>query len=486
MECYLETAGKSLLQEREKGSKKCHRCISALICCQGKIPHVAVLCTGTHYNDNEVCYSTEHIEGKVLSNSPCDGHAEALCFEAAPIYFQREMLKCLDEKEKQKQSVFVLENKQFKLKGDVTFHLLVTEPPCGWIRNKQQPRMQWKTTFKKAPHIPKCSSKILICSRMGIQGYVSHLLEDCIFIKSVIILCADRKVKEGPLEYNVDPKFSLPHISVMHYDPNMFNPNIITFKPMYLMKAENEFPSATDNTDQEIAHNDTHGLNGTDDESGHKKSSLATGRSDRSQFLNYTFNPCEKDEKKREHDYAKTRKKEFSVVERKVDRRLLDEVNSNFQVERKEKLKKMYDDLSDLLMVADELKGLLKELKESEFNYCKKIYKKACGKQKQLGIDQTLKPEVGPLSIAEDIEIKTQQLLRKNFKSSKVWDKEIKNFIKKINAFQTEGTKLIDYQNMIEDIEKILEEKLDIVIDCAWQRYFYNESTGIQATAATI
>ena len=245
VECYLGTAGNSLLQEKEKGSKKCHRCISALICHQeGKTPHVAVLCTGTRYNDKEVCYSTEYIKGnlKVLSNSPCDGHAEALCFEAAPIYFQGEMLKCLENK----QSVFDFEDERFKLKHGVAFHLLVTEPPCGWIRNKQQPRMQWKTTFKKAPHIPKCSAKILICSKMGIQGYVSHLLDHRIFVESVIILCADRNVKEEPLEYNFDSKFSLPHISIMHYDPEVFNPVEVTFEPLYLMKAE-ESRSATDN-----------------------------------------------------------------------------------------------------------------------------------------------------------------------------------------------------------------------------------------------
>ena len=97
---YLQSAGELLMREREKNSKKFHRCISALICHQqGKSPHVAVLCTGTHYNDKQVCYSSEYIKEKVFSNCPCDGHAESLCYEAAPIYFQREMLECLDNKE---------------------------------------------------------------------------------------------------------------------------------------------------------------------------------------------------------------------------------------------------------------------------------------------------------------------------------------------------------------------------------------------------
>ena len=473
--CYLDTAGNSLLQEREKKSNKCHRCISAIICHQeGEKPHVAVLCTGTHYNDKEVCYSTEYIKDKVLSNSPCDGHAEALCLEAVPIYFQGEMLKCLDNK----QSVFDFEDERFKLKHGVTFHLLVTEPPCGWIRNKQQPRMQWKTTFKKAPHIPKCSTKILICSIMGIQGYVSHLLDDCIFVKSVIILCADRNVKEGPLEYNFDSKFSLPHISIMHYNPELFNPVKITFEPLWLMKAE-ESRSAAD-MKKEITTKDTHRLNGAsaDDESGHKRSALVAA--DRSKFLNYTFNPCEKDEKKRALDYATLREKEFSIVERKIDSRLLSKVSQAFQVQRKEKIKQIYDGLPALLRVTDELLNLLQELEESKINYSIKIYKRTCGKY--LGMHKQTSKE-DPQSIAEHIKIKMQQLLSNKFKSSKVWDKEIDDIITKIRAFQAEGTKLIDYQNMIGNIEKMLEEKTDIVIDCAWQRYFCSESTGIQATA---
>lgn len=478
VECYLGTAGDSLLKEREKGSKKCHRCISALICHQkGKKPHVAVLCTGTHYNDKEVCYSTEcNKENKVLSNSPCDGHAEALCFEAAPIYFQGEMLKCLDKK----QSIFDFKDKRFKLKHGVTFHLLVTEPPCGWIRNKQQPRMQWKTTFKKAPHIPKCSTKILICSIMGIQGYVSHLLDDRILVESVIILCADRNVKEGPLEYNFD---SLPHISIMHYDSKLFNPVETTFEPLYLMKAEEESRGATDSTKKEITSKDTYRLNGAcaDDESGHKRSALVAGQSDRSRFLNYTFNPCEKDEKKRALDYAKLREKEFSIVKRKIDSRLLSEVSPDFQEERKKKLKQMYDELPGLLKVNDELLNLLQEVKESKINYSIKIYKRTCGKY--LGIYQQAS-EVDPLSIVEHTKIKMQQLLSNKFKFSKVWDEEIEKIITKIRSFKTEGTRLIDYQNMIEDIEKMLEEKVEIVIDCAWQRYFYSESTGIQASAS--
>ena len=141
----------------------------------------------------------------------------------------------------------------------------------------------------------------------------------------------------------------------------------------------------------------------------------------------------------------------------------------------------MYDDLLGSLKVTDELLNLLQELKKSKINYSIKMYTRACGEH--LGMyKQTSEPD--PPSIAEHIKIKMQQLLSNKFKFSMVWDKEIENIITKIRAFQTEGTKLIDYQNMIGNIEKMLEEKTDIVIDCAWQRYFCSESTGIQATAS--
>ena len=495
VDCYLNTAGVSLLKEREKNSKKCHRCISALICHQKEKIHIAVLCTGTHYNDKSVCYSTEYIKEKVLSNSPCDGHAESLCFEAAPIYFQKEMLKCIEEKnliaqnknlpdEYKKESIFIFDKGRFKLKPGTSFHLLITEPPCGWIRNKEKPRMQWKINFKKAPHVPKCSSKILINSVMGIQGYVSHLLDECIFVKSVVILCANKDVKTGPLEYTVGAQFPLvlPDISVMHYDAQRFNPNIITFEPMHLMQEEIESNKAINKLNKGADQNNIniHKLNGMD-EDGHKRSVLVAGQSDTgSTFFNYTYNPCDKDEKKREIDYSTLIKKEFSIVERKVDRRLLDEVDLDFQATRKEKMKKKFDDLQDMLKATDALRDLLKELYEQKERYNKTVCKKAGVEPNR--VDQASEHRVDPPfdSIAERFERKTRELVSGEFKSSQVWDKEIDDFINKVRGYQAEGTKLIDSQRMIQDVEKILNEKLDVTIDCSWKRYFYSEPISTQ------
>lgn len=468
IECYLDTASNSLLSEREKGSKKCHRCISALICCQDKKLHVAVLCTGTHYNDREVCYST-------FSNSPCDGHAESLCYEAAPIYFQDEMLNCIDNKE----SIFTFQEGRFKLKSNTTFHLLVTEPPCGWIRDEQQPKVQWKICFKQAPHIPKCSSKILICSRMGIQGYVSHLLDNCILVESITILCTNTNVQEGALELtvNLPSEFKLPYISIMHYQPEIFNPRETTFQPMNLMRAKHKSrtSNAIDNLNKETE--DVQSIpfgNSDDSQNGHKRSALATGQSETcGLFLSYTFNPCEKEEKKREINYKRSRNNIFSVVERMVDKRLLKKVDLEFQVKRKQIMKEWYNKLPDLLNVNNELKNLLEELVNAKIKHSKKIKDMVSENQENASEDK--------VSITQHLKNESQRLLKHEFKQSE-WDSTVKGIINKIKAFQTEGTKLIDYQNMIEDIRNILEEESDIVIDCAWKQYLYAESTAIQAT----
>ena len=38
-----------------------------------------------------------------------------------------------------------------------------------------------ESTFIGFPHVPTCSSRILIGATMGIQAYVSHLLEEPIY-----------------------------------------------------------------------------------------------------------------------------------------------------------------------------------------------------------------------------------------------------------------------------------------------------------------
>ena len=228
---YLNSAAQSYIDDKEEKQKSCHRCIAALICHPyDEQPFVAILCTGTKYNSGK-CYSiqddkksqdttcnahTKKDNKKSDSDShaqkgdkksqdtetksndtPCDGHAESLCIEAAPIFFQNEMLNCLDEEI----SIFENKNNKFALKPKIKFHLLITEPPCGWIKdNKNSPCMEWKDPFVQFPHIPTCSARILISSKMGIQGYVSHLLDEHtlpICIQSVIILCTKEIIKSS-------------------------------------------------------------------------------------------------------------------------------------------------------------------------------------------------------------------------------------------------------------------------------------------------
>ena len=115
----------------------------------------------------------------------CDGHAEAVCYRLASIYFLTEIYKI----HKHKESIFEFtEGKGYKLKDGIEFHLFTSHPPCGFMAKKERNDLSWKRPFKTIPHNPQCSSKILINSYLGIQGPLSHLLVKPIYISSLVIL----------------------------------------------------------------------------------------------------------------------------------------------------------------------------------------------------------------------------------------------------------------------------------------------------------
>ena len=221
----MQESYKSKFKEHNPNAKHCNKVIAALICdIQGQA-HVAVICTGTHINYMKKCnHSPEHI---------CDGHAESMCYEAAPIYFQEQMLRCKEHKN----SIFTYVSKEvgYRLNPGVEFHLLVTEPPCGFIRENKPPHMWWKETNEHILHIPTCSSRILINAYMEIQGYASHFLEKSIFVKTITILFKDdNNLKKQTTTFD-DEIVELPIIKVKKYDPEGFNATDVSkFKPMNL------------------------------------------------------------------------------------------------------------------------------------------------------------------------------------------------------------------------------------------------------------
>ncbi|XP_065915098.1 uncharacterized protein [Dysidea avara] len=230
---YINEVGNVLSFQRKSKPPVFHKCVAALICDKDKRAFVATICTGTHWNSKKKCYQT-----------PCSMHAESLCYDTAPVFFQMEMLKCLSGKD----SIFThLPHERFKLKEGVEFHLLITEPPCGWCQDGENPCFDWKRSTAVPPHIPTCSSKILINSVMGIQGYVSHLLEKSIFVSTVTILYDKNKVitRKPTLKFKFEfgTKFEVhvPEFHLMEYDPESFNcGNDVTFQPMNLMSPKND------------------------------------------------------------------------------------------------------------------------------------------------------------------------------------------------------------------------------------------------------
>ena len=203
----------------KEGNDKIHRVIAALICHQeGKLPYAAILGAGTKHNTKR-CSHCKGTGKPYCNHLTCDGHAESIVYEGIPKYFQDQMV-CLCKEGETRDSIFKKSDTKplmFELKKNIKFYLMVTKSPCGFITDKGNPCMEWKVPFHRFPHIPTCSSRILIGATMGIQGYVSHLLSDPIFIDSVIILCSNSEELQ-----KFDGPFQLPKIKTRTYDPRDF------------------------------------------------------------------------------------------------------------------------------------------------------------------------------------------------------------------------------------------------------------------------
>ena len=237
-----------------KGSNKIHKEIAALIYHQeGRLPYAAILGTSTLYRDCERC-AHEGSHGHECNHCTCDGHAESIVYEGAPKYFMDQMVHSKNKKE-MSDSIFEIDpssegHLRFRLKSSTKFYLMVTDPPCGFIQNQEDSYMEWKVPFVGYPHVPMCSSRILIGSTMGIQGYVSHLLVGHIFIDSVIILCSK---DEEHQKTDFGGSFPLPKIKTRKYNPKDF----ASFKNQDLIKRKDSqvMASTTDASNSTLSEN---------------------------------------------------------------------------------------------------------------------------------------------------------------------------------------------------------------------------------------
>ena len=438
---------------------KIHRVIAALICHQEKkSPYAAILCTGTLHKDTELC-------GSGGSHGTCDGHAESIIYEAAPKYFMNEMDNVSKGEENESIFELLLCNRGFKLKPNVKFYLMVTKPPCGFIQDQEDPCMEWKIPFVGFPHVPTCSSRILIGATMGIQGYVSHLLEEPIMIDSVIILCSKGVELHRTTFGN---SFPLPNIKTMKYDPREFR----NFEPDYSAK---QGENSTSITKHSTPLRSTSGENitprsnsfGSD---GHNcsESSLTVTGSDRSKGSSFlTFNP--------RTGQQTCRISGFLITKRDVDISIV--LNDSLQMERKSNMEKLYIDLCKKLELEKALKRLQDQLVNAIKTRCDEISLMMNSASTTLNKTLTALDELLQTAGALDNAISLDKTA-----AEQRWIEHSQTIKEKIDAIQEGGIDTVGSQIMIMYIKDILSRKKEIIMDCSWHRYFFTPPENNQPT----
>ena len=122
----------------------------------------------------------------------CDGHAVSMCYRYAVSYLITQMHKHENDPHA---SILKIQNGGYELKKDIKLHFFSTKMPCGFMAEENGPLLSWKVPFKEKPHCLKCSSIILIGANLGIQGFLSHLFNEPVYISSITIP-KDRDVAE--------------------------------------------------------------------------------------------------------------------------------------------------------------------------------------------------------------------------------------------------------------------------------------------------
>ena len=427
------------------GSNKIHKEIAALIYHQeGRLPYVAILGTGTLHRDSERC-AHEGSRGHECNHCTCDGHAESIVYEGAPKYFMNQMVHLVSEK-KMSDSIFEIDpssedHLRFRLKSNIKFYLMVTDPPCGFIQNQEDPCMEWKVPFVGYPHVPTCSSRILIGATMGIQGYVSHLLVEPIFIDSVIILCT-KDAEHQRIDFG--GSFPLPKIKTRKYKPEDF----ASFKNQNLIKRKDpqHMPSTTDASNSTLSEN-IPAKTTTTASDGTKHGSLGIASAYKDGFSYLAINPRDGQEI--------TGIPNFRIANKCINDCL--SIAESVEGERKAAIFQKYDSLCDKL-----------ELRNALFRH-----------QYKLKADVTTKKErVASLTNSVSTAMSDTCKYAEKISESKAvvdteWPKRYKNNVEsKTHNIKEEMKNLLEYAAMISSIENVLSNNEKLVMDCTWDCYF--------------
>ena len=438
VDCYKKTLTYHWSNHSTSDSNKIHKVIAALICQNGKHCYAAILSTGTYHNDTEKCGLT----------STCDGHAVSICYEAAPKYFLKEIksLKNGDD------SIFeYIPNKEgFRLKAGISFHLFVTQFPCGFIQDQKEPCMEWKVPFVEYPHAPTCSSRILIGATMGIQGYISHLLDKLIMIDSLVILCANI---DSYRILDFGNSFPMPKIiKTMKYDPDDFKPGFfLPSKPILWTKYEYQNISyeSAESTDG----NETAKSAGSLERA--KESSVIVATPDRSERIGFLkFDPRTTKQISSHFD--------FSINTRDINQSF--EVDEGLKIQRISYLKQLYDNLASRLKLEEALQILINKL----------VAESRSKEEAMSSLIQSISTELTVVPALDTSTISVQE-----------WDNYIQKQVEaKIHNMREEGRTKIRNQQMIMCIQKILAKKGEnIIMDCNWHHYLYAIPSSFQPTS---
>ena len=440
VDCYKKTLTYHWSKHSTSDNSEIHKVIAALICHNGRSCYAAILSTGTYHNDTEKCGTT----------STCDGHAVSICYEAAPKYFLKEIksLKNGDD------SIFeCIPNKEgFRLKPEISFHLFVTQFPCGFIQDQKEPCMEWKTPFIEYPHVPTCSTRILIGATMGIQGYISHLLDKPIMIDSLVILSPN--LDDYPV-LDFGNSFKMPKvIKTMRYDPEDFKPGFFLPSEPSVYKYSLKYEHCQSYTSTEsIDGNETAKSVGSSLERA-RDSSVIVATPDRSERIGFLkFDPRSTKEVTSHFD--------LSIKIRDIDQ--IFEVDAGLRIQRISNLKQIYDDLAIRLKLEEALEMLRCKLDAESKN----------NEGAMSTLIQSLSEEL--ITVPDTLDTK----------SEKEWDSYIqKQFEMKVRNMQEKGRIKIRNQHMVACIQKILTKKGEhIMMDCNWYQYLNSIPSSFQPTS---
>ena len=141
---------------------------------------VVVFTAGTT-KKGECSYSINKGDADECMWGHCDGHAVSVCYRFAIFHLITEMYR---HKKDPHSSILEIKPGGYQLKKGIRLHFFTTNVPCGFMANKEEHYLSWKIPFREKPHCLKCSSIILISAYLGIQGPLSHLFKNPVYISS--------------------------------------------------------------------------------------------------------------------------------------------------------------------------------------------------------------------------------------------------------------------------------------------------------------